>query len=131
MIKVYRSENQGRDFYALMGEYFASLEVAKELERQVYNKPNTTWCVSTIREKVVGFASVYDAGKFYFLDNLYVVPLYRSIGNAREIVKTLVCEFTDKPIKCLAVNPYAIRIFEDFGFVEGGANGKYKKYIKH
>ena len=131
MIRVYRSECQGRDFYALMGKYFASLDVAKELERQVYNKPKTTWYISTVHDNVVGFASVYDSGKFYFLDNLYIVPLYREIGNASEIVKNIVEDFTDKPIKCIAVNPCAIRIFENLGFVEDGTNGKYKKYIKY
>ena len=39
---------QNRDFYALMGPHFASLDIAKELERQVYNKPNTGWVVDGV-----------------------------------------------------------------------------------
>lgn len=131
MIRVFKSDSQDEKFYAKMGKYFASLEVAKELERQVYNKENTTWYVSTIHEKVIGFASVYDSGKYYFLDNLYVTPLFRNRRNAREIISNIIDDFSDKPIKCIVNNPYAIRIFEQFGFCEDGKIGKYKKYIKY
>lgn len=130
MILTFSSEQQGEEFYALMGKYFASLDIAKELEQQLYNMPNTEWFIA-YSESVVGFASVRDCGKYYYLDNLYVVPQQRNTGTATEIVEYIVKHFQDKPIKLIAVNPYSIRIFERYGFEKDGKNGKWNKYIKH
>lgn len=131
MIRVFKSEYQDEKFYAQMGRFFASLDIAKELERQVYNKDNTTWYLSTYNGRIMGFASVFDSGKHYFLDNLYVLPECRDKGVAKEIVECIVEDFTDKEIRCIAVNPAALKIFDRFGFVEVGTNGKYKKLVKH
>lgn len=131
MIRIYSSDYQNAEFYSKMGKYFASLEIAKELERQLYNKPNSVWYLSTYKHNILGFAALFDNGKYYFLDNLYVLPEYRNTGTAREIVQEIVSDHADKPIKLIANNPYAIKIFGSLGFVEDGANGKYKKYIKH
>lgn len=130
MILTFSSEQQGEEFYALMGQYFASLDIAKELEQQLYNMPNTEWFIA-YSEGVVGFASVRDCGKYYYLDNLYVVPQQRNIGTATKIVENIVKRFADKPIRLIAVNPYSIRIFERYGFEKDGKNGKWIKYIKH
>lgn len=131
MIRIYRPDVQDEKFYSLMGKYFASLDVAKELERQVYNKPDTTWYLSIIKNQVVGFVSVCDCGKHYFIDNFYVIPWWRSSGVGKEIIEYVVEDFTDKPLKCIANNPAAIHIFAYHGFIEDGHNGKYKKFIKH
>ena len=131
MIRIYTNDSQNADFYAIMGKHFASLDIAKELERQIYNKDNSVWYLSTYRNTVIGFAAVFDNGKYYFLDNLYVLPEFRNDGTARELVTEIVSDFTDKPIKCVANNPYALKIFHSLGFVEVGQNGKYKKLIKH
>ena len=131
MIRVFKSNNQDERFYALMGKHFASLDIAKELERQIYNKPNSTWYLSTVRGMVMGFAAVFENNKHYFLDNLYVLPEFRGDRVASEIVQAIVEDFPDKPIKCVANNPYALNIFYSLGFDEVGRNGKYKKLIKH
>lgn len=131
MIRTYSSKYQNAEFYSKMGAYFASLEIANELDRQLYNKPNSVWYLSTYKNSILGFAALFDNGKYYFLDNLYVLPEYRNTGTAREIVAQLVSDHTDKPIKCIANNPYALEIFHSLGFVEVGQNGKYKKLIKY
>ena len=61
---------QDRDFYALMGPHFASLDIAKELERQVYNKPNSGWVVDCVGFNAYGFVSVHAENNRYFIDNL-------------------------------------------------------------
>ena len=131
MIRVFKSDSQQDNFYALMGRHFASLDIAKELERQIYNYENSVWYISTYKRTVLGFAALFDNGKYYFLDNLYVFPQHRNDGIARELVTEIVSDHTDKPIKCIANNPYALKIFHSLGFVEVGQNGKYKKLIKH
>ena len=131
MIRIYKSEYQRADFYAEMGEYFASLDIAKELERQLYNKKNSVWYVSDQDGFITGFAALFDNGKYYFLDNLYVLPEHRNNGIAREIVTEIVSDYTDKPIKCIANNPHALKIFYSLGFEKVGNNGKYTKLCKH
>lgn len=131
MIEIYRNEQQNGGFYLEMGQYFASLDIAKELERQLYNKENSVWYLSYDIGTLAGFAALFDNGKYYFLDNLYVLPNFRNDGIAREIVAEIVSDHTDKPIKCIANNPYALKIFYSLGFEEVGQNGKYKKLIKH
>lgn len=131
MIRVFLSEQQDEKFYAKMGRYFASLDIAKELERQVYNKPHTTWYVFTLRQRVIGFASVYNGTTHFFLDNLYVLPEHRGQGIATDIVEEITQRHSNKPIRCIANNPHALKVFDRFGFVEVGQNGKYKKLVKH
>lgn len=131
MIRLFESYMQGLDFYAIMGPHFASLDIAKELERQVYNKPNTGWIVDCEGFNAYGFVSVHDESKHYFIDNLYVLPEFRNRGIAEELIEE-VCElYYDKPLHCIACNPYALKIFKKFGFVEVGERGKYKKLEKH
>ena len=108
-----------------------AIKIAKELERQVYNKPNTTWYIHTLKNDVVGFVSVCEYKGHCFIDNLYVTKLWRNTGIAKELIEYIVEDFTDKPLKCIANNPKAIHIFEHYGFVEDGNNGKYKRFIKH
>ena len=131
MIQVYTSDFQNDRFYSKMGKFFASLDIAKELERQVYNKDNSVWYLSCFDNEVLGFAALFDNGKHYFLDNLYVLPQHRNEGVAREIVREIVSNHTDKPILCIANNPYALKIFCSLGFKEVGKLGKYKKLVKH
>lgn len=118
-------------FYSLMGRYFADLEIAKELERQVYNKPDTTWLIDFQDGQIAGFVSVHETLKHYFIDNFYVIPIFRGAGIGDYLIGGVVERFTDKPLKCIACNPVAIHIFKDNGFVEDGHNGKYKKFVKH
>ena len=133
MMHFFSSDNQGKEFYGIMGPYFASCEIAKELERQVYNKPNTDWFVCTSLDIVQGFASVHKERNYWYIDNLYVLPQYRNEGIATDIISNIVYEYggTKLPLKCIAVNPYAMAIFKKFGFKEVGKVGKYTKLEKH
>lgn len=131
MTKVFKPENQRDKFYAVMGRNFASLEIAKELERQVYNKPYTTWYVETVNNIAVAFVSICEHNDYYFIDNLFVHTGWRNKGCATDFIERIVKDFTDKPIRCIANNPYALKIFHSLGFVETGNNGKYKKLVKY
>lgn len=131
MIRFFASNAQGYEFYGLMGEFFASLDIAKELERQVYNKPDTDWYVIDYDHDIAGFVSVHDAGNHYFIDNLYVLPQYRNNRWGKDLIASVCADYTDKPLRCIACNPHALRIFEEFGFVEVGTRGKYKRLEKH
>lgn len=131
MIRVFKSENQGDKFYAMMGREFASLDIAKELERQLYNQRDTTWYIHTINNCPVGYVSVCEFKEYYYVDNLFIHIAWRHQGLASELIERVLEDFTDKPIKLIAANPYSIRIFEKNGFERVGNNGKWNKYIKY
>ena len=131
MIRLFRNDMLNRDFYAIMGEHFASLDIAKELERQVYNKPNTHWFVDVRGGKAVAFVSVRSTLTSYFIDNLYVKPAFRHKGIASGLIRNVCDKYNNKPLRCIACNPYALKVFERFGFVEVGERGKYKRLEKH
>ena len=127
MIRIYREQEQNKDFYALMGRFFASKEIAKEMDQQIYNTAGTDWYIATHRGQVQGFASVTKRNKYGFLDNLWIVPEWRGHGIGTELVETVLDDNPDV-IRCIACNPYAIRILEKYGFDEVGKNGKYKRF---
>lgn len=131
MIRVFKSDQQGDKFYSMMGRNFASLDIAKELERQVYNQRDTTWYIHTINNIAIGFVSVCEYKEHYYVDNLFIHQGWRKQGLASELIDRVLEDFTDKPIKLIATNPYSIRIFEKHGFQKVGNNGKWNKYIKH
>lgn len=130
-MKVYKSDKQDASFYAIMGSNFASLDIAKELEQQVYNKPRTTWYVHIVNDCAVAFVSVCEQKNNHFVDNLFVHYGWRGKGLARELIEAVVANHTDKPLKCIACNPYALKLFDSFGFEKVGVNGKYTKLLKH
>ena len=131
MIRLFKSDMLTQDFYAIMGEHFASLDIAKELERQVYNKPNTHWFVDMREGRAIAFVSVRSTMTSYFIDNLYVKPAFRHKGIASGLIRNVCDKYNNKPLRCIACNPYALKVFERFGFVEVGERGKYKRLEKH
>lgn len=131
MILVFSPDNQQDTFYAIMGRNFASLDIAKELERQVYNAPYTIWYVEMVNDIAVAFVSVCEHKQHYYVDNLFVHCGWRGQGIASKLIERVVADFIDKPLKCIAANPYSIKIFERFGFERGRKNGKWTQYTKH
>lgn len=127
-IKVYDSLMQDTsDFYSIMGRYFASLDIKKELESQLYNKVGSIWYLIYNDYELVGFCALYPTKDNYmYLDNLYVFPQYRGNGYATELISNIIkCH---NKIHLIACNDYAIKIYKSLGFIEFGNNGKWKKF---
>lgn len=127
-IKVYDSlEQDTSDFYSIMGRYFASLDIKKELESQLYNKAGSIWFLIYNDYELVGFCALYpDKNNSMYLDNLYIFPWYRGNGYATELIRRII-NYHNK-IHLIACNDYAIRIYKSFGFIEFGNKGKWKKF---
>ena len=117
-------------FFSMMGKYFSRKEYIKEMGCQFYSNENMIWYVlyNDITD-VIGFASIEDKGKYYLLDNVYVIQKYRQKGNAKKILKQLLKENNDKPIKLICNNKIAIDLYEKLGFITYGNNGSYKKMV--
>ena len=126
-VKVYGTlEQENSSFYSIMGRYFASRDIGKELEGQLYNDKNSTWYLLYDDYDLVGFCTLFDRNDSLYLDNLYILPNYRNCGNAEFLMK-FVLETSEKGIFCIASNDYALRIYKNLGFHVYGNRGKWLK----
>ena len=73
------------DFYSLMGWFFGSRQVAKEVGINIYDDADKRWFVAFEDGRVIGFASV----RGRLVSDCYVVPSKRKAGVFRGILNML------------------------------------------
>ena len=73
------------DFYSLMGWFFGSRQVAKEVGINIYDDQNKRWFAAFEDGQIIGFASL----KGRLVSDCYVVPSKRSAGVFRGILTML------------------------------------------
>ena len=117
-------------FYNMMGKFFARKEYIKEMGCQFYSNENMQWYIlyNDIND-IISFASIEDKEKYYYLDNVYTIKKYRHKGYCKKVLKRLLFEHNDKPIKLISNNEIAIRLYIKLGFKIYGLNGSYRKMI--
>lgn len=118
-------------FFTMMGKFFSRKEYIKEMGCQFYSNENMKWYILYNGiDDIIGFASIEDKNTYYYLDNVYVDKNYRRNGYAKKIIKKILEENKDKPIKLICNNKIAINLYLQFGFEIYGSNGSYKKMKK-
>ena len=99
------------DFYSLMGCFFGSRQVAKEVGINIYDDADKRWFVAFEDGGVVGFASV----RGRLVSDCYVVPSKRNAGVFRGILTMLEIATTGTlTANCTKASRKA---FENAGFV--------------
>ncbi len=84
-IKTY-THGEG-DFWPLMGPFFASREVRKNLGIPMSSDEQHTWLVAVHQEAVVGFTAVEQQKNGCMLRHVYVVPESRHKGLMTKLVQ--------------------------------------------
>lgn len=132
LIKI-KNENDN-DFFNIMGKYFSRKEIIKELDCQLYSNENMQWYLLYEEDILVGFLSIENKNKYYYIDNFYILSNYRGIGYGNKLFNRVFQDYLleninneFKTIKLITKNQYAKKIFEKYGFIEKGKNGKYIK----
>ena len=133
LIKIMTEEN--KDFFNIMGKYFSRKSFIKELDSQLYSNENMEWYLIYENNQLIGFISIEDRKKYYYIDNFYIFEQYRQMGYGELLFKRLFENYMldninndeYKKIKLITKNIYAKVIFEKYGFTETGKNGKYIK----
>lgn len=117
-------------FFTMMGKYFSRKEIIKEMGSQLYSNENMLWYVlyNNIND-VIGFASIEEKKDYYYLDNVYIIKKYRNNGYCKKIINKIINDNNKKPIKLIANNEIAIKMYKKYGFKEYGKNGSYLKMI--
>lgn len=72
-------------FFELMGPYFASREIPKELGNGLYDNPKTTWVLCLKHKKLIGFSAVTIGQKHAVFHSQYVVSEERRTGVAAKM----------------------------------------------
>jgi ribosomal protein S18 acetylase RimI-like enzyme len=118
-----------KEFYGLMGKFFASAAVRKDFDGYpINNEPSRQWIIALIGDKVVGFGSFDlikdDIGQLF---DAWVDPDYRRNHIYRTILDYRMQWFIDHEIKVVRVVAYPTTrgVFESLGFAITRVRGKY------
>ena len=117
-----------------MGKYFSRKDFIKELDCQLYSNENMVWYLLYDNNVLIGFISIEDKNKFYYIDNFYIFEDYRQLGYGeilfRRIFEDYLLENINKDykkIKLITRNENAKKIFQKYGFKEKTKTGRYYK----
>lgn len=117
------SAEDGEMFYAMLGRFFCSKEIIKELDGYpIYNNDNYVWIVAIAGTSVVGFYSHFCKGGIIHLDNCYVVPEYRKTGISKTLFSLFLQSNRDKEIRVITKVP---SFYEKHGFKAVTQRGRY------
>jgi len=129
LIKLYTEQDQKDDFYAMMGPHFASLEHKKELGGwQIYNKPESVWCLGFEGSFLVCFCGYYKQGKYYVIDNFVVLKGYRDKGYGTSLLGQSLKKFAGHIIRATTNNVIQQHLFDKFNLKVSGKKGSYLIY---
>jgi hypothetical protein len=100
------------DFYSLMGWFFGSRQVAKEVGINIYDDQDKRWFVAFEGGRIIGFASL----KGRLVSDCYVVPSKRNAGVFRGIL-TMIEIASSGPLAANCTKA-SRKAFANAGFVE-------------
>lgn len=132
-IKIYKQKEQDKEFYSIMGKYFASRKIAKEFGGyQLYNTDNSIWYLLYDDNKLIGFCSSIINENYILLDNFYILNVFRNKGYSKYLLNEWI-EYNKvfkKDLKVMVSNEYQKRNMNRFDFKEYKKSKNYIYYIK-
>jgi len=127
-VKKYRSMENKKKFFGLMGEFFASKEVRKELGGYPMNDDvNYVWFVlQKANGDVMGFLSMEDKKDKTIIHDFYMIHKFRKKGFFRMILNEAIkyAEERKLPIEVKVLED-VVNIFKNRGFKEVNKKGKW------
>lgn len=137
MVEIITFDKGHRDsrFYNFVGKLALDRNVTKELHDiqygSVYDEIDTaTWLLASIDNVIVGCCAFYDRGKYYLLDNTYVLKQFRGLGIGSLLFSKRfeLARSFNKTLKVITKNPIQAHIYEKYGFQLTSKRGKYLWY---
>lgn len=84
-LQIRNLSRDDKDFYRLMGPFFGSRTVAKEIGIHIYDDESKEWFAAFIGPAMIGFASLNGS----VISDCYVKPDYRRSGYFRKILQRI------------------------------------------
>lgn len=120
-VKIRSLSREDSEFYILLGPYFGSRLVAKEVGINIYDDVDKKWFCAFDDEKLIGFASL----RGRTVSDCYVVKSRRRLGIFSEILSSLV---QSSSAELLATCTKAsIGVFLSIGFEEKSQTKNFTK----
>lgn len=127
-IKQFNQEQPG--FWDLMGRYFASAQVQKDLGIPMVSDETHTWFVAVQGDQVLGFAALVPSKKAAQIRRDYVLPEYRDSDLHRQLLAAAIASDMAKGRPILgSANPTQVATYKSLGFVEDATVGQYKRML--
>jgi GNAT superfamily N-acetyltransferase len=101
MTAITQYQHGDPEMFRLLGPYFCSKAVHKELGEPIHSDEKTTWFVATEKGRVVGFCSMRNTSKVILYGYGYVDPDYRDRGIFTKLsdARDKVAATLNKPMK--------------------------------
>lgn len=124
--KITQSEE---GFWDLMGPFFASALVKRELGVAMSSDESYTWFLAIAHGEVQGFCAVTNEKKGSRLRHVYVVPEHRHNGVATQVIGVAITS-SPKPI-VVTVKGSEVGFYKKFGFtLTDKKRGQYVDMVK-
>jgi RimJ/RimL family protein N-acetyltransferase len=130
------SENDGLQFWQIMGKWFANKEVADTLGEPIYDHDDLVWTLAIIKDSVVGFGAIdlsHADKKTALLNYGFMAKECRGTGIYRRLlearVKILEEDTQIETIKALCTEA-SKPVLEKLGFKEKSKRGRYTWFVK-
>lgn len=134
LILRHAEQNERRQLFTLIGEYFASASLRREFGRPMTSDDGYIWFLAMAGETVAAFAALHvrKSGSAE-LCHAYTLPEYRRQGLNAELVRQRL-EWADSTSLVSSVftimKPERLPKYAPLGFVEHGARGRYRIYVR-
>lgn len=126
-IKVYEEKDQGDEFYALMGRYFADKMFLKLLGESLYNEPESTWFIALEDKDVLGFCAAFKKPTHIYFNNFYVKDKYRNQAVGSKLYEKRLgwCKKAGTEIRSMVKDTRSLHLYKKNGFSIYGKRGYY------
>lgn len=129
VVKVERYNQEDEGFWGLMGRYFASAKVKRELGVAMSSDETYSWFVAFKDGDLAGFCAMSPEKHGSRLRHVYVLPEHRSNGIATQLVGVAIAG-SPKPI-ALTVRKSEAAFYSRFEFKPNGkTRGQYIDLVK-
>lgn len=128
-MKLVRTNREQKDFYNLMGPFFGSRQVAKDLGMPIWNDPDREWVVAVVDGNPIACSSIefLKPGKVAMKSG-WVHPDYRgkSIYNQMFVERLKIAAEHGMKVLTATVTDKSYHTHIRYGFVEIGQRGRYR-----
>lgn len=122
------AEDGEKEFYSVMGKFFASMDIRREVGYAISNDDNRLWVVAFEGEHVIGFASfgIDKKGCGHFYD-AWIAEKHRHKGIYKIMTNYRMHWFVNHNISAIRiiVPPEGLEFYKKLGFTVETMRGKY------